>query len=94
MKRTTISERALIFAPRGRDAALASAMLAEALIETTVCASLPMLMDTLDDGAGFIIVTEEAIATIDLRPLAAWLEEQEEWSDLPFVLLTTRGGGL
>lgn len=94
MKRTTISERALIFAPRGRDAALASAMLAEALIETTVCASLPMLMDTLDDGAGFIIVTEEAIATIDLRPLAAWLDEQEEWSDLPFVLLTTRGGGL
>jgi len=94
VKRTTISERALIFAPRGRDAALASAMLAEALIETTVCASLPMLMDTLDDGAGFIIVTEEAIATIDLRPLAAWLDEQEEWSDLPFVLLTTRGGGL
>ena len=40
------------------------------------------------------MVTEEALATADLAPLASWLAEQEEWSDLPFVLLTTGGGGL
>jgi PAS domain S-box-containing protein len=53
-----------------------------------------MLVGELDGGAGFVIVTEEALATADLHPLAAWIADQEEWSDLPFVLLTSRGGGL
>jgi hypothetical protein len=29
-----------------------------------------------------------------LTALTAWLDGQEEWSDLPFVLLTFRGDGL
>jgi signal transduction histidine kinase/FixJ family two-component response regulator len=90
----TISERALILAPRGRDASIAAAMLAEAAIEGTVSSSLAALLTELDRGAGFIIVTEESIAGADLRPLVDWIERQEEWSDLPFILLTTRGGGL
>jgi PAS domain S-box-containing protein len=94
VKRTTVSERALVLAPRGRDAAIAVAMLGEAAIKAIVCASLHALISELDLGAGFIILTEEAIATADLRPLADWLQDQEEWSDLPFILLTTRGGGL
>ena len=94
MNRTSISERALILAPRGRDAAIADEMLREARIEATICPSLPALLAELDLGAGFCIVTEEAIADADLRPVARWLERQEDWSDLPFILLTTRGGGL
>ncbi len=94
MKRTTVSERALVLAPRGRDASIAAAMLEEAGIEATVCPSLPMVIDELDRGAAFVLVTEEAIATADLHPLSAWLGDQEEWSDLPFVLLTSKGGGL
>lgn len=94
MKRTTVSERALVLAPRGRDAAIAAAMLEEAGIETTVCPSLPALIGELDRGAAFVLVTEEAIATADLHALSAWIGDQEEWSDLPFVLLTNKGGGL
>jgi PAS domain S-box-containing protein len=94
VKRTTLSERALVLAPRGRDAAIAAAMLAEAGIEAVACSSLSALLGELDGGVGFIIVTEEAIATAGLRPLTAWIGEQEEWSDMPFILLTTRGGGL
>src|SRR4030095_11676824 len=30
----------------------------------------------------------------DLHALSAWLDDQGEWSDFPFVLLTRRGGGL
>jgi signal transduction histidine kinase/DNA-binding response OmpR family regulator len=45
-------------------------------------------------GAGFALVTEEALRTADLNGLARWLGEQPEWSDFPFVLLTARGGGL
>ena len=94
MKRTTISERGLILAPGGRDAAVASAMLREAEIAADPCASLPALIGELDRGAAFVVITEEVLATSDLHPLAVWIEAQEKWSDLPFVLLTRRGGGL
>ncbi len=94
MKRTTVSERALVLAPRGRDAVLASAMLAEAHLETAICPSLPHLVAELDQGAALVVVTEEAIATADLSDLSDWLGSQEEWSDLPFILLTRHGGGL
>ncbi|GGE52467.1 hypothetical protein GCM10007276_31850 [Agaricicola taiwanensis] len=94
MKRTTLSERALVLAPRGRDSAIATAMLQEAGIEAAICSSLPVLIDKLNEGAALVIVTEEALTTSDLGPLSKWLGDQEEWSDLPFVLLTNRGGGL
>ena len=39
-------------------------------------------------------MTEEALHTVDLHPLADWIDAQPEWSDFPFVLLTRRGGGI
>ncbi len=94
MKRSTVSERALVLAPRGRDALLASAILREARVTADACPSLPTLIAELNAGAGFVVVTEEALASADLVPLGAWLANQEDWSDMPFVLLTTGGGGL
>ncbi|WP_052341479.1 hybrid sensor histidine kinase/response regulator [Salinarimonas rosea] len=94
MKRSTVSERALVLAPRGRDAAIATVVLAEAGLAGHACSSLPQLVGELDAGAAFVVVTEEALATADLCPLAAWLADQEEWSDLPFVLLTSGQTGL
>jgi PAS domain S-box-containing protein len=94
LKRTTFSERALVLAPLGRDASIAVAVLGEAGIGAEICASLTALLDQLDRGAAFVVVTEEALANADLKPLAAWIADQEEWSDLPFVLLTGHGGAL
>lgn len=94
MKRTTLSERALILAPRGRDAIIASNMLREGGVEAAPCTDLQELVGELDQGAAFVIITEEAISSADLHGLAAWIQDQQEWSDLPFVLLTNRGGGL
>lgn len=94
MKQTTVSERALVLAPRGRDAQVAAAMLGEAGITAEACLSLAPLVEELNAGAAFVVVTEEAIATADLLPLSEWIDDQEEWSDLPFILLTNRGGGL
>ncbi|WP_207540928.1 response regulator [Sabulicella rubraurantiaca] len=93
MKRTTVSERALVLAPRGRDTQIATAILGEAGISATPCTSLTALIRELNQGAAFALMTEEAIATADLHGLAAWLNDQEEWSDLPFVLLTNWGAG-
>jgi signal transduction histidine kinase len=89
-----LSERALILAPKGRDAQVAAAMLAEAGIRSVICSSIPDFVDKLERGAGFGIVTEEALLRADLRPLVSWLDAQPEWSDFPFILLTSRGGGL
>jgi len=90
----SLSERALILAPRGRDAPVAVDMLRETGIMSMVCADIPELVSRLDEGAGFALVTEEALLSPDLRRLNAWLRDQPEWSDFPFVLLTVRGGGI
>jgi PAS domain S-box-containing protein len=97
MKYSTVPERALVLAPHGRDALIAAAILREAGFAAQTCPSLLALIAQLDAGAAFAVVTEEALATADLSALTtltAWLDGQEEWSDLPFVLLTFRGGGL
>jgi PAS domain S-box-containing protein len=89
-----LSERAVILAPLGRDAAVAAAMLAEIKVDAHIVRSVPELSRSLEDGVGFVVTTEEALRTADLQTLSEWLAGQPEWSDLPFVLLTSRGGGL
>ena len=87
-------ERALIVAPLGRDSDIAAGVLAEARVESFSCRSLDMLIDELQAGAGFVVVGEEALLGSDLRALSSWIKNQPEWSDMPFILLTHRGGGL
>src|SRR5688572_4214323 len=89
-----LSERALVLAPHGRDSEVACSILSEAWMRCVVCHSLPELVEQLEAGAGFALVTEEALGAADLHPLAAWIDAQPEWSDFPFVLLTRREGGL
>lgn len=88
------SERALVLAPQGRDALVALGLLSEAGIGGDIAGDLTSFVDQLRLGAGFGIVTEDALSGNDLTSLSAWLDEQPEWSDFPFVLLTKRGGGL
>ncbi|BBF71402.1 hybrid sensor histidine kinase/response regulator [Sphingomonas bisphenolicum] len=88
------SERAIILAPHGRDAAIAASILTDAGLGSTVVNALRDLVGELERGAGFALLTEEGLRTANLNPLALWLEAQPEWSDFPFVLLTQKGGGL
>lgn len=90
----SLSEQALILAPQGRDAAIARAMLEEAALQGSIVRDIPDLVERLKAGAGFALVTEEALSGADLYELSDWIEGQPEWSDFPFVLLTQRGGGL
>ena len=90
----SLSERALILAPTGRDALVARDMLAEARVASDVVGSISGLVDALEQGAGCGVITEEALTGLDLHALSDWLEGEPEWSDFPFILLTQRGGGL
>jgi len=95
VRRTTFTaERTLIFAPRGRDAAVAQSLLEEAQVASKICLDLPQLVDEIALGADLAIVTEEAIRNADTRALRALVAEQPPWSDFPFILLTQHGGGV
>jgi PAS domain S-box-containing protein len=90
----TFSERAIILAPRGRDADIAASMLREAGIESGVAGNLQDFVEILMHGAGFGLITDEALRGADLRSLDMFIRAQDEWSDFPFILLTERGGSI
>ena len=87
------SERTLILAPFGRDATIASALLTEVGLDYTICRDLVQLCAGIVDGAGLVLLTEETVLTADLTPISKWVAAQASWSDLPFLLLTSQGGG-
>ena len=87
------SERAVILAPIGRDAAVAAALIQEAGFYANIAGDLAALTHEIEAGAGLAVIADEAIKTADLRSLAKWLNEQPSWSDFPIVLLTHQGGG-
>ena len=89
-----LSERALIFAPQGRDAFVAARILTEAGLIAEICDDLPNLLSELTLGAGVALLTDEAIRGADIGGLVALIAAQPPWSDLPFVVLTERGGGV
>ncbi|MDB5813572.1 MAG: sensor hybrid histidine kinase [Rhodocyclales bacterium] len=90
----TDSERALIFAPMGRDAPLAAQILQEANIASSICHDLGYFVEDLERGAAFAVVAEDALASVNLKPLYEWIGSQPFWSDFPFLVLTVRGGGV
>lgn len=83
----TVSDRILLLAPRGRDASVAADLLERSGLRPHVCADLAVLTSELANGAGAVLITEEALASADTTPLAQWIARQPRWSDLPFVVL-------
>ena len=90
----SLSERALILAPQGRDAFVAARILGEARLVSDICDDLPKLLRELTLGAGLAILTEESIRNADIKYLVHWIDSQPPWSDFPFVVLTERGAGV
>ena len=86
------SERAIILAPLGRDGQIALMLLREAGFDGIVCAGLVELCRELEQGAGLLLISAEALLGVDLDPLLGLIEQQPAWSDLPIVLLTHHGG--
>lgn len=93
MKPGPSSERAVVLAPAGRDAAVAVALIQEAGFFANACPDFAALLHEIESGAGAAVIADEAIKTTNLQPLVKWLNEQPSWSDFPIVLLTRQGGG-
>ena len=77
----------LILAPRGRDAAIAAELLKRHDIDARICSDEAQLVELLDQGAGVVLITEEALAAAPLSCLVTWVAAQPTWSDIPFVVL-------
>jgi PAS domain S-box-containing protein len=84
---------ALVYAPIGRDAQIAASLLSEAGVSSILVADIASFVAGLKDNVAFAVVTEEAFRSADLRGISAWIAAQPSWSDLPFIILTNRGGG-
>src|SRR5690348_3109638 len=89
-----LAERVLVLAPQGRDAMVASGILAEGGLENYVCRSFVEMVREIRQGAEVALLTEEAARHADARDLIDWVANQAAWSDFPFVILTQHGGGL
>jgi signal transduction histidine kinase len=89
----SLSERAIILAPKGRDAEIAARILSAAGFAAERARDLPSLCDDIAAGAGLAIIADEAVQTADLRQLADFVSHQPPWSDFPIVILTQHGGG-
>lgn len=87
-------ERALILAPRGRDAIVASGILREVHIHSEICREFGELMEEMERGAEMAILTEESLKSGHALELARWVSTQPAWSDFPFIVLTEHGGGV
>ncbi|HYF00451.1 MAG TPA: histidine kinase dimerization/phospho-acceptor domain-containing protein, partial [Planctomycetota bacterium] len=83
------SERVLILAPRGRDAALLADALRKAQREPQVLGGMADLRGQLDHGACALILEEEAINPGTAAELLGTLSHQPPWSDLPVILLSS-----
>jgi PAS domain S-box-containing protein len=81
----------LVFAPIGRDGPASVEILARAGLTAAICTGLDRLVAELEAGAGAAFVAEEALVGQDVTGLLRWVGAQPAWSDLPFVLLTSRG---
>jgi PAS domain S-box-containing protein len=73
---------------------VARSLLDEVGIASAICKDLSEFEAALGDETWFAVVTEEAMRRADLRAIAFWIGTQPSWSDLPFIILTRRGGGL
>ncbi|MBP2299738.1 ATP-binding protein [Azospirillum picis] len=82
----------LILAPEGRDAEVIALVLAKVGLPVRACPDMAALCAEPWEDATAILVTEGALAS-DPSKLAAALEDQPPWSDMPVLLLTTRRPG-
>jgi PAS domain S-box-containing protein len=67
-------------------------LLREAGMASRICKDFDELQNALGDDTSFVIVTEEALRAADPRVMVSWIGNQPAWSDLPFIILTQRGG--
>ena len=86
----SVEDRVLVLAPIGRDGPLACAALREGGVQAHRCLDMPSLLQMMSEGAGAVLIAEEALSGSAVVALAAALGRQPPWSDLPIVVISNQ----
>ncbi|MES2189890.1 MAG: response regulator [Pseudomonadota bacterium] len=86
-----MERRIVICAPTGQDASLTARVFESVGLNGIISSSPGDLLNHLSEGAGALLLVEEAISGLALRPLAEYIAAQPTWSDIPILLLTRSG---
>ena len=86
-----LEERVLVLAPTAKDARISHTILAESGVASATFTTIDELCDEIDDGAGAVILSEEALRRGGLSRLVEVVGRQPAWSDFPFLVLTGEG---
>jgi PAS domain S-box-containing protein len=84
-------QRILVLAPIGRDAELTAGALRKVGLEPHPCPRVEDLCECIEEGASVVIVGEESLTESAVDCISQVLNRQAQWSDLPFIILTTGG---
>jgi len=84
-------ERVIIIAPVGQDADAMAALLDVEGFETQICHGSDEYSQQIMDGAGALLLTEEALESDKGSRLLNILKAQPPWSELPVIILTSGG---
>lgn len=82
---------AILLCPTGQDASLIASVLLTDSIESEISPSIQELCSRNLDNAGVILIAEEALDVQGIDILNEKLSAQKPWSDIPIILLTSRG---
>ena len=88
----SLEERVLVFAPTGRDSLLTCQLLSQTGLPCCSCPSEHELVREIEQGAGTVLVAEEALQPWVIQTLVELLGRQEPWSDLPLIVFARTGG--
>jgi len=78
----------LVLTPTGNDALNAVSVLRDAGMQAMQCASLTDACKQIEEGAGALLIAEEAFTIEETGLLMKTLQDQKPWSDIPLVLIT------
>lgn len=91
MPESSSDERVLIIAPVGQDAPAMGALLKAQNFQAQVCASPGECAQRIAEGAGALVLTEEALELPLASDLLETIQAQPPWSELPLIVLTSGG---
>ncbi|MBB3997059.1 sensor histidine kinase [Aureimonas pseudogalii] len=84
-------DHVLVLAPYRSDAAYLAKMLDEHEIGVDVASGIAELADRLSAAPGVLLLTHEALTRAVMEAVAAHLQGQQAWSEMPIVVLLDRG---
>jgi signal transduction histidine kinase len=82
-------ERVVVWTRSGRDAALASGVRQRLGPGVYICSSADAFLSEVEQGAGVVLVAEDALNEATMAGLVHRLQIQPSWSDLPVVLMAS-----